>query len=120
MNSGNSIAATAPSTSDSSRYPSTGFNSFIAANSQPANSQNSAALAETPRTSTPPASGTARINSEWQTQSQPVAPASKPFQPSSNQPVSHTAELPAELQQRSGSYAPGSVGGGASGDTIWR
>jgi hypothetical protein len=66
------------------------------------------------------ATGTVRINSEWQNQSQSVSPASKAVQPSSNQPVSHTAELPPELLQRSGSYAPGSVRGDSSGQTLWR
>jgi hypothetical protein len=28
--------------------------------------------------------------------------------------------LPAELMQRSGGYAPGSIGGSSSGETLWR
>lgn len=123
MASDKSIAAASPAAGSSNnpgRYPSTGFNSFTAAGNQgPGNSSSSNLALGTP-SGAPAATGTARINSDWQTQSQPVASASKPFQPSNNQPVSHTAELPAELRQRSGSYAPGSVGGGSTGDTLWR
>ncbi|MFN5322324.1 MAG: hypothetical protein ACK56J_18035 [Planctomycetota bacterium] len=122
MTPGNSVAATPPASNpsgNSNRYPSTGFNSFSAETSPIAGQPKPGTIANvTPGESS--ATGAARINSEWQNQSQSVTPASKAFQPSSNQPVSHTAELPPELLQRSGSYAPGSVRGDSSGQTLWR
>lgn len=107
-------------TTGGERYPATGFNSFAASRNEPVQSNGPAKLAADAGSASLQPMGTARINSDWQNPPAPVANVSQPTQPSSNQPVSHTAELPAELLQRSGSYAPGSVGGGSSNATLWR
>ena len=106
------------------KYPSTGFNSFVASGSNPSaapaapmgNSAFNAPAATTPNTSVQSAS----VNSAWQNQASPIAASSNTSEAAATRPVSHNAELPAELMQRSGGYAPGSIGGSSSGETLWR
>lgn len=103
---------------NSSSFPSTGFNAFVAAGSAAPKPNATAADPNYSSSTLQPNAG--KINSGWQTQANSVAPASQPAQPSANRPVSYTAELPAELMQRSGNYSPGSVGGDSGSQTLWR
>jgi hypothetical protein len=106
------------------KYPSTGFNSFVASGSNPSaapaasvgNSALSVPAATNPNSNTQ----STNVNSAWQNQASPIAASSNSWEAAATRPVSHNAELPAELMQRSGGYAPGSIGGSSSGETLWR
>ena len=94
---------------DSSSYPQTPFNGFVAKNSP-------APLPQDPSTANP-------INGDWTTPPPTggaVATIDKAPSASANQPVSYTAALPDALIQGTGSYAPGSTRKLAPVSTNWR
>jgi hypothetical protein len=106
------------------KYPSTGFNSFVASGSNPSaapaaplgNSAFNAPAATNPNLS----AQSPNANAAWRNQASPIAASSSGSEAAATRPVSHNAELPAELMQRSGGYAPGSISGSSSGETLWR
>ena len=106
------------------KYPSTGFNSFVASGSNPSaapaapigNSGFNAPAATNPNLN----AQSPNVNAAWQNQASPLVASNSTADAAATRPVSRNAELPAELMQRSGGYAPGSVGGSSSGEPLWR
>lgn len=110
--------------SGSNKYPSTGFNAFAASGSNPPNPSTGTAsnsgFTPAAATNSGMSAPAAQVNAEWKNQASPIAASSNSSEAAATRPVSHSAELPAELMQRSGGYAPGSIGGGSNGETLWR
>jgi len=94
----------APAQAASNKYPSTGFNSFVASGSNAPTSP--AGTSGGPAFSPPPANNsglsipTGKVNAEWQNQGSPIAASKNNSEPAATRPVSHHAELPAELIQQ--------------------